>query len=165
MQNAAAANRASAGSTLLDHVRRYGMETLVGGGSGAAVGGGIGGALFGVPGSIVGGSIGTTVGTLAGKVSSSLKAANIATVDGLVKEAMLNPGLARVLLARVTPDTTPNVGRALVMTLRRSIIAGAATGAGQADSAGRRAAPGGSGGSYTPPQGSRLNALLHVGAR
>ena len=151
-QNLAAASRVSAGGTLLDHVRRYGMETLVGGGSGAAVGGSVGGALFGVPGSIVGGSIGTTVGTLAGKVTSSLKAANIATVDGLVKEAMLNPGLARVLLARVTPQTAPNVGQALVTTLRRSAVSGVVSGAGATDTRGNRSA-------------APLNALATLGAR
>ncbi len=70
-----------------------------------------------------------------GKVAGSLKAANIATVDGLVREAVLNPGLARVLLSKVTPDTAPNVGRALAATLRRSVVMGAASGAGQTDRA------------------------------
>ena len=71
-------------------------------------------------------SVGGTVGTLAGKVASSLKAVSIATVDGLVKEAMLQPGLARVLLSKVTPETAPNLGRALVATLRRSAVMEAA---------------------------------------
>ena len=139
-QNLAAASRVSAGSTLLHHVRQHGMETLVGTGTGAAIGGSAGGALFGVPGAMVGGSLGGAVGTLAGKVANSMKAANIATVDGLVREAVLNPGLAHVLLSRVTPETAPNVGQALAATLRRSIVMGAAMGAGQADkpSASRR---------------------------
>ena len=71
-------------------------------------------------------SAGGTVGTLAGKVASGLKAVSIATVDGLVKEAMLQPGLARVLLSKVTPETAPNLGRALVATLRRSAVMEAA---------------------------------------
>ena len=137
-QNAAAMNGTSVGGTLLDHVRQHGIETLLGSGTGAAIGGSAGGALFGVPGAMVGGSIGGGVGTLAGKVASSLKAANISTVDGLVKEAMLNPALARTLLSRVTPQTTPNVGQALAATLRRSTATGAIAGAGQADRSGKR---------------------------
>ncbi len=157
-QNAAAMNGASVGGTLLDHVRQHGIETLLGSGTGAAIGGSAGGALFGVPGAMVGGSIGGGVGTLAGKVASSLKAANISTVDGLVKEAMLNPALARTLLSRVTPQTTANVGQALAATLRRSTATGAVAGAGQADGPGPR--------SVAPISVSPfVNALSGLGAR
>ncbi len=157
-QNAAAMNRTSVGGTLLDHIRQHGIETLLGSGTGAAIGGSAGGALFGVPGAMVGASIGGGAGTLAGKVASSLKAANINTVDELVKEAMLNPALARVLLTRAAPETASNVGQALAATLRRSTLTGAVTGAGQADASRPRQA--------SPIAASPVaNALSGLGAR
>ncbi len=70
---------------------------------------------------------------------------------------MLNPALARVLLARVTPQTTPNVGQALAVTLRRSTLTGAAAGAGQADGSRRRPSV------PTLPSGP-VNALSGLGA-
>ncbi len=127
IQNAAAGNRVSVGGTLLDHLRRQGVETMVGSGAGGAVGGALG-SMFGPVGAWMGTAAGGAAGGVAGKVASSLKAANIATVDDLVKQAALNPGLARALLSKVTPETAPNVGRALAAQLRQSVAIGGAVG-------------------------------------
>ncbi len=127
IQNEAAGNRVSVGGTLLDHLRRQGVETMVGSGAGGAVGGALG-SMFGPVGAWMGTAAGGAAGGVAGKVASSLKAANIATVDDLVKQAALNPGLARALLSKVTPETAPNVGRALAAQLRQSVVIGGAVG-------------------------------------
>ena len=48
-----------------------------------------------------------------------MKTAGITQADGLVKEAMLNPGLARVLLSRVTDANKHNVVSAFAAQIGR----------------------------------------------
>ena len=45
------------------------------------------------------------------KVVQSLRQVNIRSIDGLVTEAMLNPGLALLLLFRITLENKVSVGR------------------------------------------------------
>ena len=66
-----------------------------------------------------GGAVGAFVGNKAGAAIGGLKAAGIKQTGDLVKEAMLNPELARVLLAKLTPQNQGSVTSAVVGQLGR----------------------------------------------
>lgn len=66
-----------------------------------------------------GGAVGAFIGNKAGAAIGGLKAAGIKQTGDLVKEAMLNPELARVLLAKLTPQNQGSVTSAMVGQLGR----------------------------------------------
>ncbi len=76
--------------------------------------------LFGPVGTAVGAVMGAT--PMAMRAVANARAAGMANVHDIVREAMLNPALARVLLARPTPKAMPNVATALVATLGRASL-------------------------------------------
>ena len=75
--------------------------------------------LLTVMGYVKGGAVGGFIANRGAAAVSAMRAAGIQQADDLVKEAMLNPALARVLMARLTPETTPNVATAFSATLGR----------------------------------------------
>ncbi len=72
------------------------------------------------------GPVGAAVGAVIGASPTALRAvanaraAGMANVHDIVRAAMLNPALARMLLSRPTPKTMPNVATALAATLGRA---------------------------------------------
>ena len=113
---AIAALNSGGGSTLGAAAKAHAAEA-VGGITGVKIG-----SLFGPAGAMAGG----IAGGIGGKVVQSLRQANIKSIDGLVTEAMLNPGLMRVLLSRVTPDNGQSVGKAWIGQLKRLAVMRAA---------------------------------------
>lgn len=79
------------------------------------------------------GASGGIAGWLGTKVASALRDAGLANVDNLVKEAMLNPELARALLQKV--PAKPDTGAALkiVKTVKRMAVSGPVIGATQSN--------------------------------
>ena len=77
-----------------------------------------------VAGFLTGGVVGSLglakVGSVADKLVAKFRAAGIRQASDLVTEAMLNPALANVLLARVNDQTRPNVLKALGVVLGRA---------------------------------------------
>lgn len=65
------------------------------------------------------GGVGAFVGNAAGKSVAAFKAKGIADASDLVKEAMLNPELARALLTNLTPQNEAAVSRQAVTVLSR----------------------------------------------
>ena len=53
---------------------------------------------------------------------SAAFAAGLETVDDPVREATVTPGIARALLARVTPASRNNVAKALASALGRALV-------------------------------------------
>ena len=100
-QKAALLASGGLGTSLLNMVRANGLTGLL--------------TLIGLK----GGPVGAFIGNKAGVALSSLKAAGIKQTSDLVTEAMLNPGLARVLLANVNPATERNVTNAFVSQIAR----------------------------------------------
>jgi len=84
----------------------------------AAAGGGF--YLGGPLGAALGGVVGTA--PVVARAMANARAAGIASVDDLVREAMLNPELARVLLTKVTPSNKASLGDALVRVLGRASV-------------------------------------------
>ena len=75
------------------------------------------------------GSLGLAkVGAAADKLVARFRAAGIQKASDLVTEAMLNPALANVLLARVNDQTRPNVLKALGVVLGRAAAANGGAG-------------------------------------
>jgi len=66
-----------------------------------------------------GGAVGAFVGNKAGAAIGGIKAAGIKQTGDLVKEAMLNPELARLLLVKLTPQNQGTVTSAMVGQLGR----------------------------------------------
>ncbi len=66
-----------------------------------------------------GGAVGAFIGNKAGAAIGGLKAAGIKQTGDLVKEAMLNPELARLLLVKLTPQNQGTVTSAMVGQLAR----------------------------------------------
>lgn len=80
---------------------------------------GILGILGGEGGGLAGAAAGVAVAALRRTVSS-IRNAGLKTVDDLVTEAMLHPEVARVLMAKVTPETEPRVASALSHAITRA---------------------------------------------
>jgi hypothetical protein len=110
VQNAAAVAKANKGATLLSNI--------VGAG-----GAGAGAYLFG--------PLGAGLGSQLGKALPGLQATNIKTVNDLIREAVLRPEVARVLLSRVTPQNASTIGATLAARLRGAAVTGAAVGSEQ----------------------------------
>ncbi len=96
-------------------------STLLGSIRDTAVAGGIT-----LAGYLKGGPIGGFIANKGAALLSNMRAAGIAQTEDLVKEAMLNPGLARVLLTEVTPANAHNVASALSAQIGRIAAARAA---------------------------------------
>ena len=76
--------------------------------------------LFGPVGAALGAVMGAT--PMAFRAVANARAAGMDTVHDLVREAMMNPDLARVLLLRPTPTTAPGIAQRLVATLGRASL-------------------------------------------
>lgn len=82
-------------------------------------------------GAFLGGPTGAALGFLGSVSAQAVQAAREAgmrTVDDIYANALLNPQLASVLLARVTPANRDSLGRAFVSQLRRASLVGAEQG-------------------------------------
>ncbi len=125
-----------------------------------AIGGAIGYYFGGKDALEIAGAAGFAAKTAAGamhKIVHGMKAAHIEKVDDLVTEAMLNPGLMNVLLARIGPKNEKSIGGMLATQLGRIAVMKAA----QASVAGQ---PGTSGRKPTPaPANARLGANTGAG--
>ena len=80
---------------------------------------------------------GEKLGAMADQMVAHFRAAGIRSAGDLVTEAMLNPALANVLLARVNDQTRPNVLKALGAVLSRAVAANAGAGFVSAEGRGR----------------------------
>ncbi|WP_158742786.1 hypothetical protein [Acidisphaera sp. L21] len=101
------------------------------------------------------GPVGAYLGNKAGAGFTALKAAGISQTNDLVKEAMLHPALARVLLEQLTPSNEKAVAsRAMVILRNLSATRGAST----AVAAQHAVYP------QTKRQPVRLNSLADLGA-
>ena len=89
------------GSTLMGALKAHGLTGLL--------------TLIGLK----GGAVGAFVGNKAGAAIGGIKAAGIKQTGDLVKEAMLNPELARLLLVKLTPQNQGTVTSAVVGQLGR----------------------------------------------
>lgn len=88
------------------------------------VGSALGGGAWMVTGPWVGAAVG-----ISSAVVSALRASGVQQVDGLVKDALLNPNLARLLLSKVGPKTERQVSMTFAQLYRRAALAGVAVGA------------------------------------
>jgi hypothetical protein len=78
---------------------------------------------------------GGVLGWLGARTISALRNAGISHVDDLVKEAMLNPELARSLLKKVPAPSDKGAIERIVRAAKQIAVAGPAIGAGQSDGA------------------------------
>ncbi len=101
-----------------------------GAGAGAMLGMILGGPAAGALGGAAGGAT-----ALAGRAVGAARAAGMKTVDDLVREAMLRPEVAQVLLQRVTPASKGKLAKSLVAALARGAPVA------PIDSKGKRQAP------------------------
>lgn len=96
------------------------------------VGSALGGGAWMVTGPWVGAAVG-----ISSAVVSALRASGVQQVDELVKDALLNPNLARLLLSKVGPKTERQISMTFAQLYRRAALAGVAAGAGD-ENEGRR---------------------------
>lgn len=117
----AAAGRFGVGGKLAGSIFR----NVSAGSIGVAIGSWLGG-YVGLPsaGAVVGGGVGLHVGT----ILQAAREAGIQNVADLKAAAYLNPSLFRVLAADVTPKNRTSLAGALLTTLRRASLVGAAQG-------------------------------------
>jgi hypothetical protein len=74
----------------------------------------------------VGGLHGLVIGLGAAQMAAyvtALRSAGVKGVDDLVTEAMLHPEIARILMAKVTPETTGRIVRGLQHAVTRAAAA------------------------------------------
>lgn len=113
----ASAGNAAASTFLGQFMRKTGSAITTGGGT--------------LLGSLLGGPVGAGIGFVSGLGVAAAQAgreAGLRTVDDLVANALLNPQLAAVLLAKVTPDNRSSLARAFVSQLRRISLVSSAVG-------------------------------------
>lgn len=113
----ASAGNAAASTFLGQFMRKTGSAITTGGGT--------------LLGSLLGGPVGAGAGFVSGLGVAAAQAgreAGLRTVDDLVANALLNPQLAAVLLAKVTPDNRSSLARAFVSQLRRISLVSSAVG-------------------------------------
>jgi len=96
---------------------------------GGASGAGIGTAILGPAGGYVGGAMGAAMG----KALQAAREAGVQTTDHLVSQALLNPALMRVLLAKATPQNQVSMMTALGNQLRRVSLVSAVQAGNQQD--------------------------------
>ncbi|MET0446604.1 MAG: hypothetical protein ABW151_18640 [Pseudorhodoplanes sp.] len=99
-----AQDTAQRGGSILSQIIRRGAESLIGAGTGSAFG-----------------PVGTAAGALGGVVIGALREAGVKKVDDLVKLAMLNPDVARRLLAK-NPPTSKGAQMSLAAAIRRAVV-------------------------------------------
>ena len=92
-------------ATLLQRFTHEWLGAALGSGTGASIGSAIAGPF--------GATLGSTLGGAFGKILQDTRNAGIKNVDDLVTQAALNPALARVLLAKVTPQNQSSLTAAL----------------------------------------------------
>ncbi len=148
----AAAGKAHGGHSLLGNLVGHLGEHVIG-----AIGGGVGYKLGGVEGAAAGAYISKTLASSMHSIVHGMKAAHIEKVDDLVTEAMLNPGLMNVLLARIGPKNEKSIGGTLATQLGRIGVMKAAQAAvaGQSSTSGQKTQP--------APSGTRLGSNAPMG--
>ena len=149
----AAAGKAHGGHSLLGSLLGHLGEHALG-----AAGGGIGYMLGGIEGGAAGAYISKSLAGSLHSIVHGMKAAHIEKVDDLVTEALLNPGLMNVLLARITPKNEKSIGGMLATQLGRIAVmkAAQASVAGQQGTPGQKPAP--------VPSSTRLGADTGAGS-
>ncbi len=85
---------------------------------------------------LLGGPVGMATG-IAGGVVGLLRQNGIRQIDELLREAMLNPGLARVLLAKVKPGKEKAVELGFSQLVRRALMAGSLVTAAESGKSGK----------------------------
>lgn len=117
LQIASAGSSASPSTFLGQFMRKTGSAITTGGGT--------------LLGSLLGGPVGAGIGFASGLGVAAAQAgreAGMRTIDDLVANAMLNPQLAAVLLAKVTPNNRSSLSGALLSQLRRMSLVSSAVG-------------------------------------
>lgn len=83
------------------------------------------GAAAGSPGGWIGSAAGAGLGAHFGRVIEAMRKTGLASVDDIVKDAMLNPDRARALLAKVSDAPTPQEALSLAQAyIRASLLPG-----------------------------------------
>jgi len=98
-------------TSFLQHAAHQMFGVVVGGGPGAAIGSAIAGPL--------GATVGAGMGGAVGKALQAARDAGIRNTDHLVSQALLDPALMRVLLAKATPQNQASLMGTLASRLRQ----------------------------------------------
>ncbi len=122
---AGAAPDAGQPTSFLQHAAHQMFGVVVGGGPGAAIGSAIAGPL--------GATVGAGMGGAVGKALQAARDAGIRNTDHLVSQALLDPALIRVLLAKATPQNQASLMGTLASRLRQVSLVSAVQAGNQQD--------------------------------
>ncbi|MDI4655522.1 hypothetical protein [Xanthobacter autotrophicus] len=113
VQDLLAVGNASGGESWLSRLLSPGGLASAGAAAGSMASGGLGAA------------VGAGGGAHLGRIIEAMRQAGLASVDDIVKDAMLNPGRARALLAKVSDAPTPQEALSLAQAyIRASLLPG-----------------------------------------
>ena len=120
IQNANSAASAGGNRTLLRSLVDEGKKSVLGGTGGIVASAAGGGYLAGPLGAAIGAVAGAS--PMALRAMANARAAGMENVYDLVREAMMNPELARVLLSQPTAKTAPSIMQTLAVVLGRASL-------------------------------------------